>query len=141
LRHQKLNRMKIKKKSLKSIPSILIALIIVAGAFMKLFSAPPLITIYSKIGLLPYIQALGVAEILFVVLFLYSRTIRIGLLLLTGYLGGAMAVELSHGTVFIFPALLLSVVWISAYLRESSLFLTVENNSMIIGAHQKLTEA
>ena len=133
--------MKIKKKNLKSIPSILIALIIVAGAFMKLLSAPPLITIYSKIGLLPYIQALGAAEILFVVLFLYSRTIRIGLLLLTGYFGGAMAVELSHGTVFIFPALLLSVAWISAYLREPSLFLAAENKTIIIGSHQKLTEA
>jgi hypothetical protein len=133
--------MKIKKKNLKWVPSTLIALIIVAGAFMKLLSAPPLITIYSKIGLLPYIQALGIAEILFVVLFLYSRTIRIGLLLLTGYFGGAMAVELSHGTVFILPALLLSVVWISAYLREPSLFLAVENKTIIIGTHQKLTEA
>ncbi len=133
--------MKIKKKNLKWVPSTLIALIIVAGAFMKLLSAPPLITIYSKIGLLPYIQALGIAEILFVVLFLYSRTIRIGLLLLTGYFGGAMAVELSHGTVFILPALLLSVIWISAYLREPSLFLAVENKTIIIGTHQKLTEA
>jgi hypothetical protein len=115
--------MKSKTKNLKWIPSILVALVIVMGACMKLTSAPPLVEIYSKMGLLPYLKTLGVTELLFTGIFLYPRTMRIGLLLLTGYFGGAMAVELSRGTVFIFPAAILAFAWISAYLRDHSLFL------------------
>jgi hypothetical protein len=115
--------MKSKTKNLTWIPSILVALVIIMGACMKLTSASQLVEIYSKIGLLPYLRALGVTELLFTGIFLYPRTMRIGLLLLTGYFGGAMAVELSHGTVFIFPATILVFAWIGAYLRDRSLFL------------------
>jgi hypothetical protein len=115
--------MKSKTKNLKWIPSFLVALVIIMGACMKLTSASQLVEIYSKIGLSPYLKTLGVTELLFTGIFLYPRTMRIGLLLLTGYFGGAMAVELSHGTVFIFPAAILALAWISAYLRDRSLFL------------------
>ena len=116
--------MKIKKEKLKWIPSILVAMVISLGAAMKLAAAPQLIEIYSKIGLLPYMKLLGASELLLTGLFLYPRSMKIGLLLITGYFGGAMAVELSHGSVFIFPATILSVVWIGAYLRNPDLFLT-----------------
>ncbi len=115
--------MKSKTKNLNWILSILVALVIVMGACMKLTSASQLVEIYSKIGLLPYLKTLGVTELLFTGIFLYPRTMRIGLLLLTGYFGGAMAVELSHGTVFIFPATILAFAWIGACLRDRSLFL------------------
>lgn len=114
--------MKSKTKNLKWIPSILVALIIIMGAFMKLTSASQLVEIYSKIGLLPYIKILGATEFLLTAFFLYPRTLKIGLLLSTGYFGGAMAVELSHGTIFIFPAAILAMIWIGAYLRNNSLF-------------------
>ena len=116
--------MKIKKEKLKWIPSILVAMVISLGATMKLAATPQLTEIYSKIGLLPYMKFLGASELLLTCLFLYPRSMKIGLLLLTGYLGGAMAVELSHGSIFIFPAAILSVVWIGAYLRNPALFLT-----------------
>jgi hypothetical protein len=46
---------------------------------------------------------------------------RLGFLLLTAWFGGAMAVELSHGSVFIFPAVILTVLWIAAFLRDPSI--------------------
>jgi hypothetical protein len=116
-------RMKIKKEKLKWIPSILAALVISMGATMKLAAAPQLTEIYARIGLLPYMKLLGLSELLLTGLFLYPRSMKIGLLLLTGYFGGAMAVELSHGSIFILPAAILSVVWIGAYLRNPALFL------------------
>lgn len=116
--------MKIKKEKLKWIPSILVAMVISLGATMKLAAIPQLTEIYSKIGLLPYMKLLGASELLLTGLFLYPRSMKIGLLLITGYFGGAMAVELSHGSIFIFPAAILSVVWIGAYLRNPALFLT-----------------
>ena len=116
--------MKIKKEKLKWIPSILVALVISMGATMKLAAAPQLVEIYSRIGLLPYMRLLGTSELLLTGLFLYPRSMKIGLLLITGYFGGAMAVELSHGSIFIFPAAILSVVWIGAYMRNPALFVS-----------------
>jgi hypothetical protein len=111
-----------RKKILSWIPSILITVIIGGGAIMKLSAAPPLVDLFTQIGLLPYLPWLGVAELLFMVIFLYNRSMNIGLLLLTGYFGGAMAVELSHGTVPFAPGIILSGVWIAAYVRNTSIF-------------------
>ena len=89
---------------------------------LKLVAFAPLVEIYSKIGLHAYIRILGAALLLFLLLFLWQRTVRIGAFLLTGYFGGAMAVELSHGTPFIFPATILVLIWASAFLRDPSIF-------------------
>jgi len=110
------------RKIIRWIPTALIALVITSGACMKLAAAPSLVDIYSKIGLLSWLQALGVIELIFLTLFLLPRTMKLGFLLLTGYFGGAMAVELSHGSVFIAPGIILSVAWIAAYLRDASIF-------------------
>lgn len=101
---------------------IIVALAITAGAILKLTSFPPLSEIYRKLGLSDYMKVLGVVELLFLVLFIWPRSMRIGLLLLTGYFGGAMAVELSHGIVFIAPGIILSIVWIIAYLRDTEIY-------------------
>lgn len=107
----------------KWIATGLVATVILMGAVMKVSMASPLAEIYSRIGLLEYMGALGIVEILLVVLFLYPRTMKIGFLLLTGFYGGAMAIEFSHGSVFIFPAIILALVWIAGGLREPSIFL------------------
>jgi len=60
-------------------------------------------------------------------LFLYPRTIRIGFLLLTAYFGGAIAVEITHGT-FIVPAIILTLIWIAAYLRKPDIFKGIKSN-------------
>jgi hypothetical protein len=121
--YQKPEKMKSKtKKILKWAPSILVALIIVPGAFMKLTAQPQLVEIFSKSGLLPYMKGLGMAELLFVALFLWPRGLRIGFYLLTGYYGGAMAVELSQHIFFIMPGAILVLVWLAAWLRDGSLF-------------------
>jgi hypothetical protein len=70
-------------------PTILVTLIIGAGSFMKLTAQPQLVEVFSKTGLLPYMKLLGVAELVFVSIFLWSRTVRFGFFLLTGYFGGA----------------------------------------------------
>ena len=98
------------KQILKWMPSILAALIIVSGSVMKLTAQPQLVEVFSRSGMLPYMRALGIAELLFVSLFLWRRSLRIGFFLLTGYFGGAMAVELSQHVFFIMPAVILRIV-------------------------------
>jgi hypothetical protein len=114
--------MKITTQNLKQVPAILITIVIAIGAFMKLAGVSELREIYSKMSLLPLMRILAVSELLFISMYLYRTTMRIGLLLLTAYFGGAMAVELSHGPNFMLPAAILSTVWIGAYLRDPYLF-------------------
>ena len=122
-------------KILRWTPSIVVTLVIVAGAFMKLTAQPQLVEVFSKAGLLPYMKLLGVTELVFVSLFLWSRTLRIGFFLMTGYFGGAMAIELSQHILFIMPAVILTLVWLAAWLRDNSLFGVAHKMQNTIAAH------
>ena len=102
----------------------LVALIIIVSASSKLAFVPQLVDIFSKIGLLSYLKILGMTELVFLALFLWNKTRKLGLLLLTGYFGGAMAVEMSHGTFFIAPATILTLTWITAYLKDEKIFVS-----------------
>lgn len=128
------------KKSMKIIlrwiPSALIALAITASAIMKLAATTQMVEIYSGIGMLQYLPALGIAELLFTLLFLWPRSMKLGFCLLTGYFGGAMAVELSHGTIFIIPGLILVFIWVAAYLRDNTLFKTYHDPKGLLAGHQ-----
>ena len=102
----------------------LVALIIIMSASSKLAFVPQLVEIFSKIGLLSYLNILGITELMFLALFIWKKTRKLGLLLLTGYFGGAMAVEISHGTFFIAPATILTLIWITAYLHDEKMFIS-----------------
>lgn len=115
-------------------PSILAALIIISGSVMKLTAQPQLVEVFSKSGMLPYMKELGIAELLFVSLFLWPPSLRIGLFLLTAYFGGAMAVELSQHIFFIMPAVILALVCLAAWLRDGSLFSAAHKQQTIIPA-------
>ncbi len=112
------------KMPLSRILTVFVVLIMAAGGAAKLVGISQLVELYTRIGLLPYLKLLGLAEIALAGLFLSSRTMKVGFLLLTSYLGGAMAVELSHGTIFIAPGLILTLVWITAYLRDKTIFVS-----------------
>jgi len=110
------------KNILTKVLSLLVTLIITVTAAGKLAAVQQLADSFSRIGLLPYMKILGIAELIFLAAFLWGKTRKIGLLLLTGYFGGAMAVEMSHGTFFIAPAMILAIIWTTAYLYDESIF-------------------
>lgn len=62
--------------------------------------------------------ALGVVELACVVLYLIPQTAVLGAILLTGYLGGAIATHVRIGEGFIVQSLLGVVVWLGLYLRD-----------------------
>jgi hypothetical protein len=67
---------------------------------------------------------LGMIELICLVLYAIPRTAVLGALLLTGYLGGAVAINLRAGTpVFniIFPFIIGALIWGGLYLRERRL--------------------
>lgn len=64
----------------------------------------------------------GIVEIAAALLFLMPRTAFLGAILLTGYLGGAVATHVRVGDAFIFPVLIGILVWVALGLRDSRVF-------------------
>ena len=61
--------------------------------------------------------ALGFIEIIAVILFIIPRTGILGILLLTAYMGGAIATHLEHGQSIIAPCIIQSFIWLTAIYR------------------------
>ena len=71
------------------------------------------------------VQWIGVIELVCVVLYLVPRTAVLGALLLTGYLGGAIATHVRIGNPLfshiLFPVYVALFVWGGLYLRDTRL--------------------
>jgi hypothetical protein len=69
-------------------------------------------------GALP---VLGAVELACVVIYAIPRTSVLGAILITGYLGGAVATHARIGDPFVVPLLLGIVAWAGLYLRDPTL--------------------
>ncbi len=87
----------------------------------------------QKIGVTPsFNHALGILELLIVVLFLVPRTSTVGFVLMVGYLAGALATNLTHGFSHMeaLPIYILFVLLtISAYFRNPELLSRLRNKT------------
>ena len=110
------------KKIATIVVTVLASLMPVFSGIMKLTQSPQMVETLTKVGVGGYLVPLGLMEIGFTALFVYPKTMKIGFILLTCYFAGALATELSHGTAFN-AALPLALIWIAAFLRDSSIFL------------------
>jgi DoxX-like family len=86
----------------------------------------PVVDAFAKLGFpLGTSVALGVVEIVCVALYLAPRTSVFGAVLLTGYLGGAIATQLRVGaplfTTTLFPVYVALLLWGGLYLRDDRL--------------------
>jgi hypothetical protein len=106
--------------------TIISALMITLSGVMKLMLAEAVVNTLTPMGLAPYIQILGVMEIVFAALFIFNKTRKIGFILLSCYFGGAIATELAYGGSYLNAAFPLVLVWISAFLNDRSIFLPSE---------------
>ena len=68
----------------------------------------------TKVG-----QPLLVVEVICAVLYLIPQTAVLGAILLTGYLGGAVATHLRVGEPFWMPVMFGAVVWLGLFLRDA----------------------
>lgn len=111
----------VKKIRWNFLPGQIICLLLAVSGVLKITHLHPMMEHFKEMGLYPYLSLLGVVETISALLFLFAPASRIGLLLLTAYLGGAMAAELPYGAILP-PATTLALVWLSAWLRQPSLF-------------------
>jgi hypothetical protein len=117
-----------KKHNLKMIPTFLIVALLTISGFLKISGHHPMILHFVQLGIDGWLPALGGAEILFALLFLFPATSRLGLLLLSAYLGGAMAIEIPYH-MMAGPAVPLVLIWIAAFIRQRSLFMKTRQDS------------
>lgn len=95
-------------------------LVLLGSSLTKFAHVAPVVKQLAAIGFdgsrLMIIAAL---EMLSAALFLIPRTRSLGLLLVSSYLGGAIAAHLGHGEPVYQPALVLALLWFGAYLRHA----------------------
>jgi DoxX-like family len=103
--------------------SALPVLMMLLSASMKLLHAPAMATsMVEKYGYPPQaLTPIGVIELLCVVVYVVPKTAVLGAVLLTGYLGGAIATHVRIGEAFPIPALLGVAVWLGLFLRDARL--------------------
>lgn len=68
------------------------------------------------------IMKIGVLEVALAILFLIPQPSFIGVILLTGYLGGATVTHLRVGDPFVVPVIIGVVMWIGYGVREPEVF-------------------
>src|SRR5258705_5361475 len=71
----------------------------------------------EKLGLSVPIQVIGAGELVSTILLLVPRTASLGVLLASGFWGGAICLHMSKGEPFVVQSVLLLLTWTGAYLR------------------------
>lgn len=95
-----------------------VGFIFIGSALSKFIGGEETLTMASSIGLdETSFRIVGVIELVSVVLFLFPRTGILGTLLLSAYMGGAIATHLTHGQSVAGPAVIEAIVWIAAVFR------------------------
>jgi hypothetical protein len=97
----------------------LLGALLVGSAIAKFAQVP---NVVSQLGAMGFdggrLTLIAVLEITSAILFMVPRTRAIGLLLLSAYLGGAIATHLGHGQPPSQPAFVLVLAWLGAWLRH-----------------------
>lgn len=71
-------------------------------------------------GLISWIPIIAVGEIVSALLFLFPKTNKFGVLLLSSYMGGAIMVHMIMPSSIIMPSVVLILVWVVGFLRHPS---------------------
>ncbi|MFI5302368.1 MAG: DoxX family protein [Polyangiales bacterium] len=100
--------------------SALPVLVLVASAIMKLSHNPTAVAgLTGKYGYPEgAIAVIGTVELLCAVIYLVPLTSVLGAVLLTGYLGGAVATHVRAGEPFAIPVVVGVLVWAGLFLRD-----------------------
>ena len=102
--------------------TILPVLMLLMSAAMKFLKPPEVIEGFTKLGWGEDLAlALGIIEVVCTIIYLIPRTAVLGAILLTGYLGGAIATHVRVHDPFITPIILGMVIWGALYLRDPRL--------------------
>lgn len=101
---------------------VISAMLIMSGVMKLVSEGPKFEEEIAKIGIpKSMIVPLGILELACVAIYLVPQTSIVGVILLTGYLGGAICTHWRVDEAFFVQAILGVVVWLGIYLREPRL--------------------
>lgn len=102
--------------------SILAVLMLLMSAVFKFIKAPEAVDGMEKLGWdAGKLLTLGILESACALIYLFPRTAMLGAILLTAYLGGAVATHVRVSDAFISPIVGGVLVWLGLWLREPRL--------------------
>ncbi len=99
----------------------LVAALMVATGIQKIVGGEGA-QMYVDLGVGEFLVLIGIGEVVTAILFALPVTAPLGLLLASSYWGGAIATHMIDGSPFITNAMLLVIVWVSAYLLRPHIF-------------------
>jgi hypothetical protein len=104
------------------IVSALPALLLIFSGVMKLARPAPVLEGFAQFGYSEsVIIGIGIVELACVAIYLIPRTAVLGAILLTGYLGGAVATHVRVADPYYGPIIVGILVWGGLYLRDARL--------------------
>lgn len=102
--------------------SILCILFLLFDAVMKVIKESHSIEGSAQLGWpVDQVQSIGIALLISTILYAVPRTAILGAILLTGYLGGAIAIMVRAGQPLYFASVFGILVWAGLYLRDEKL--------------------
>jgi len=105
--------------------SLLAVLFLAFDTIIKVLNMAPAVEATTQLGYpASLVIGIGVLELICLAVYVIPRTSVLGAILLTGYLGGAIATQVRAGSPLfsvVFPIIVGAMVWGGLYLRESRL--------------------
>src|SRR5712692_4212955 len=104
----------------------LVVLFLIPDGIIKFIKPAPVVDAFAHLGLpLSLANTIGILLLICTAIYVFPRTAVLGAILLTGYLGGAVATHLRAGNPLfshiLFPTYLGVLLWLGLYLRDSRL--------------------
>ena len=113
--------------------TVLAASFLMLDGVAKLFKPAPVIEATVRLGYAEtLIVPIGIVLVICTIVYLISKTAVLGAILLTGYLGGAVATHVRAGEgafPIVFPIIMAALLWLGLYLRTPSLRVLVPISS------------
>lgn len=101
------------------IVSLLVVLFLLVDAIMKVMKTNISVEGSAQLGWPEHlVVTIGVILLIATILYIIPMTAALGALLITAYLGGAVAIMLRAGAPFSFPIIFGVLTWAGIYLRE-----------------------
>lgn len=124
-----------KRRITGNVLMVLAALMLIGSAGAKFAHVPAVVTQLGAMGFdgnrLTFIAVLEIAS---AALFLIPLTRSVGLLLVSSFMGGAIATHLQHGQPIIQPSFVLFLIWLGAWLRHPEILWSL--NRTAAGSNQ-----
>ncbi len=103
---------------------VLIAALMILASSGKLLGSPPpqVLEQLRKAGLEEQLRLIGAGELITAILLIVPWTASLGVLLASGFWGGAICTHMSMHNSYVFQSVLLALTWVGAYFRLPEMF-------------------